>query len=770
VTRSPLDPHGAKLLHVSGGNAVAVLGDSVRVVRFGSFELDLRTRELRKHGLKVKLQDQPLQVLTILLEHAGEVVTREELQQRLWSTDTFVDFEHSLNAAVKKLRQALGDSADNPRFVETLARRGYRFLAPVSGVLIEATGNGAVATSFQPSQEARELKGNNQAGADNQQLPVIGLRPLNREVFAWALVGVLSLGLAVLGAIHFRQPARELRQIRFSVFPPERTELPVGAPFALSPDGGKLAILAAVPGGVRSLWVRRLDSLTAQPLAGTEDANDPFWSPDSRFIAFFAHGKLKTVAVFGGPPQELCTARMELGAGTWGPTGMILFASDRGIQRVAAAGGPPTSVTNVEPSRQEIAHFFPYSLPDGRHFLYLTLKKGREGDGISVGSLDSREARPILRSHWKAEYAGNRFGPGHVLFLRNGTLMAQRFDPERIQLTGEPFAITDIVSPPDPSFNRYPLFSASANGNLCYRIVEETTQLVWFDRTGNDLGTIEMPGDKFVPKISPDGRQLALERYDPQTGKIVIWLVDLARGASTRLTFNKEDDFAPVWSPDGRHVVFASNRSGQSELYMKLASGEGKEELLLHPNYDSYAFPTDWSHDGRYIAYTSTSAKGKQEMWILPIDGDRKPFAFLQTEFDEMYGRFSPDGRWIAYTSNESGKWEVYVRRFKERNAAGGKWQVSTHGGIHPVWQGDGKELFYIAADRKLMAVPVNTIGNTTFNAGIPKVLFDTHTSFSTVLPYAASSDGKRFLVITLSDEKSQPINVLLNWAAELYQ
>jgi hypothetical protein len=588
----------------------------------------------------------------------------------------------------------------------------------------------------------------------------------SRERLAWAFAAIAVVTAIGLAIGRYRQPTHDLPAIRFSVLPPEKTILPIGAPFSISPDGGKLAMLAAVPGGGKSLWVRRLDDLAAQPLAGTEEADDPFWSPDSRFIAFFAEGKLKKIALSGGPPQEICVARMGFGAGSWTSTDVILFGSPNGLQRVSGSGGQPIPVTTIE-RRSERSHIFPYFLPDGQHYLYLVLKKAREDDAIYLGSLNSKESRRLVATHWKAEYAAAEATAGHIFFVRDGDLMAQTFDARRLQLAGDPAAIAEIVRPIDPQYSRFPLFSASANDSLSYRVVDENMQLVWFDRRGKQLGTIDLPGEKKVPKISPDGKRIALEREDPQSGKFGIWLLDVARGATARFTFGGDHDYAPVWSPDSRRIIFGSTRTGRCELYVGFASGEGKEELLYTADKDSFLFPTDWSGDGRYVLYTTTNARTKEDLWVLPLEGDQKPFVFQQTQFGEKNGRFSPNGKWIAYTSDESGRWEVYVREFR-RNAVGGtKWEISTQGGDHPIWRSDGKELFYIATDRKLMAVPMN--GNSPdLGARRSEALFDTRTPFPETVPYAVTAGGERFLSVGLVDDKPQPITVVLNWTAGL--
>ena len=719
-----------------------------RIARFGVFEADLIAHELRKAGLKIKLHEQPFQVLAVLLERPGNVITREELQLRVWPGGTFVDFDSGLNTAVNKLREALGDSADSPRFIETIPRRGYRFVAPV-----DAAGNGAAPNTAQPIEVVQEIETNAFGSAQR-------LKRGNWQILPWAMVAMLSVALAALAVIRFRQQPTDAHAIRFQVPPPERASFEES--LSISPDGARLALLVSTAAGQRSLWTRRLDSLAAQPLPGTEGAYAPFWSPDSRFIAFFAQEKLKKIDVSGVTPLTLCDAPDGF-CGTWNRKGDIVFSQFGVLYRVPAVGGQPTALTGVDQSRD----LWPQFLPDGRHFLYLRLLNKRENDGIYVGSLDSKEVKRLLSSHSMPAYAKALTGPGYLLFVRDGSLMAQPFDANNLQTTSEPVAVGARVVDVDTNPFAFAFFSVSTNGVLAYQSGADT-QLVWFDRAGKRLGTVEMPGYKAVPKLSADGKHVALERGDPQTGKNTIWLLELARGAASRFTFEADHSYAPVWSPDGSRIVYASLRDGIRYLYQKLSSGAQNEELLLKFGKE-FSYPTDWSSDGQFIAYTIENAKTKKGLWVLPLEGDRKPFPFLQTQFNEMDGRFSPDGRWMAYTSDESGKPEVYVRKFSRGAAAGGKWQISTQGGIDPIWRRDGKELFYIGAGRKLMAVEVKAgelKGRHLFKPSVPKALFDTGMKFDAALPYTVAADGRHFLVITAAEERPRPVTVVFNWPA----
>jgi Tol biopolymer transport system component len=610
---------------------------------------------------------------------------------------------------------------------------------------------------------ASELKWIAEGSQAGVPVPLI-TRRRSRERLAWLLAGV-SLAAAVMTAVvHFRQVPVEARPARFLLLPPEQTTLGLGpaAPqAALSPDGRYLAVAATDTTTDRKahLWVRPLDALAAQKLAGTEGANLPFWSPDSRFIGFFAQGKLKKIDANGVALQTLCDAPVGNG-GTWSREGVIVFAPNRAgaLVRVSSAGGIPAAATALDRRRQEIGHAWPQFLPDGRHFLYLALSGQRENRGLYVDSLASEGSRRVLKTDLRAAYS-----PGYLLFVQQGTLMAQRFNPDRLQLSGEPVAVAEGVA--YNSFNGRDTFTVSENGVLVYRTGRPgglpTSELVWFDRGGKRVGSVEGLGMYLGPALSPDGKRIAVQRLDPQTGTFDIWLVDLAHSTLLRLTFGSSNQTHPVWSPDGGRIVFASDRSGASNLYQKSSSGAGSEELLLGSDTSKYV--TDWSPDGRFIAYEKQDPRTGLDLWLLPLFGDRKPIPFLQTEFNEGQGQFSPDGRWMAYVSDESGRREVYVQTFP---ASGGKWQISDSGGTYPRWRRDGKELFYIASDLKLMAVAVQT--DSTLLAGRPQALFEPR-FFQAMIPYTVSADSQRFLVNTpIEEDNSSSMTVVLNWMAAL--
>ncbi|MDQ3256192.1 MAG: hypothetical protein M3R15_20235, partial [Acidobacteriota bacterium] len=571
------------------------------------------------------------------------------------------------------------------------------------------------------------------------------------------LVGLLALLPFALA--HLRHAPPDERVFKTFILPPEKASL---GGIALSPDGRRLAFSAVDGTGKRRLYLRPLDALAAQLLAGTDGAAHPFWSPDNRFIGFFADGKLKKVAASGGPPQTICNAPGGRG-GAWNRDDVIIFTPDPndGLYRVSAAGGEPSPLTTPDRSRLEGSHRWPQFLPDGRSFLYF-ITGPPESRGIYLGSLDSKETKRLLPTDSSAVYAP----PGYLLFRRAGTLLAQAFDPQKLELTGEPFPLPEQVGVAAGTFYTY--LTISQNGVLAYHTGNsEKAQLAWFDREGKQVGVTGSLGDYYNLALSPDGKRVAFDSVDPQTMNRDVWLLELARGTPMRFTFDPATDWFPVWSPDGSRIVFSSNRNGPTDLYQKGASGTGSDELLLKSS--NAKVPTDWSPDGRFILYRSQDPQTKADIWVLPLEGDRQPFPLLQTEFNEQQARFSPNGKWIAYTSDESGTTQVYVQSFP---APGTKWQVSTGGGDQPRWRRDGRELFYLAADGKLMAVEVKTDG--TFAAGVPKPLFEIHSptvAGPIAINYAATADGQRFVGRSAVEEASTtPITVIVNWAAEVKQ
>jgi eukaryotic-like serine/threonine-protein kinase len=565
----------------------------------------------------------------------------------------------------------------------------------------------------------------------------------------------LAAALLALSAIHFREPPPEMPLRVTSINPPDK------APFreiALSPDG-KLLAFTATSEGRRQLWVRPLHALTAQPLAGTEQAADPFWSPDSRWIGFFADRKLKKIEAAGGPVQTLCDARLPRG-GTWSAEGVILFCDFGyyGMLRVSAQGGTPAPATNIDRTGRE-NHRWPVFLPGGRRFLYHVAGADANTTGIYAGALNTTERARLASDNSSPGYAEGPAGEGYLLFVRRGTLMAQRLDAGRGAVEGEAFPVAEKVSMLDTTLARA-RFSVSRNALLVYESgAGEQVQLTWKDRAGQPLETVGEPANGSMdPKLSPDERQVVFSQFDGPNRDI--WVRDLPRGISTRFTFHPALDLSPVWSPDGSRIVFRSDRNGLFALYVKSTNGTGQEQLLLKTG--NLKVPTSWSADGRRLLYHEVDVKTGSDLWVLPMEGEGKPAVFLRTDSNEREGAFSPDGKWIAYVSDESGRPQVYVQPYP---ATGAKWQVSKEGGLWPKWRRDGKEIYWLNEGGTLMSAEVSA--GSALQPGIARPLFETHIQDLIRDPYTSSGDGKRFLVsMPLEADSGQPITVVENWLA----
>ena len=587
--------------------------------------------------------------------------------------------------------------------------------------------------------------------------PALVPRRVKRARRLWIAASGLAAVALVLGWLYYQRRPEELPMVRTSVLAPEKTTFVASSLPAISSDGRKLAFASSAERRGQ-LWVRELDSLAANAVAGTEGANDPFWSPDGRAVAFFAAGKLKKVELRGGPAVVLCDALQGRG-GTWSPNGTIVFAPNTNgpLYRVPSTGGNPTPVTTLDQSREEVSHRFPWFLPDGHHFLFTGRSTDPAKNAIYVGDTESNQQRRIAPVSSNAAYAP----PGFLLFVRERVLMAQFFNARSFQLSGEPFPIAEPVD--FITGNVQGSFSVSQNGTLAYYSAGAglNSRLTWFDRGGKALGNVGPAGSYFAPALSPDGGTLAADILDSQTGTYDLWLYDLARNTGSRFTTDPKHDDHPIWSPDGTRIAFSSDRKGHYDLYQKSVNGAEKEELLLESPLPK--FPSDWSKDGRFIVYYQLDPKTKFDLWLLPRSGDagsRKPVPLLQTPFNESWAKISPDGRWLAYTSDETGSSEVYVQSFP---SLGGKWKVSVDGGSRPVWRRDGKELFYIGTNLKLMAATVKP--GSSFQTSSSKPLFDTRLTSSRL--FDVSQDG-RFLVINPIEEPTPPMTVVVNWNSKI--
>jgi Tol biopolymer transport system component len=549
---------------------------------------------------------------------------------------------------------------------------------------------------------------------------------------------------------------------------PPRARLDMLAGPALSPDGQQIAFALILPDLPPQIFVRPLSALTATPVSGAEKGSDPFWSPDSRQIAFWAiNGNgLKKVDPSGGPVETVCR-KCDGGDGgsTWGSGDVIIFSTLGRLSRVSVPGGEPEPLGELVPG--ETGRFWPQFLPDGRHYLYLSLASRREDQGIYAGALDSNLRQRIVAADHTAAYSP----PGYLLFIKDGVLVAQPFDADRLELSGEPMTVLDedVARFAGTTTAGRAHFSVSASGVLAWRPgpLGDVRQLTWFDRSGRKTGTVGEPGVYFAPSLSPDDKTVAVCRVESSSNR-EIWLLDAASGASRRLTFDPHDDCGAIWSPDGVWIAFFSDRRGVRELYRKRADGSGDDELLLA----SKDFPLnteDWSADGRFLVYTAPRPGHVHDLFLLPLGpaAEASPIPFLATPAMETAGRLAPSGRWMAYMSNESGVMQVYVREVTPEGRPGpGKWQISHDRGYTPRWRPDGKELFFFERSTP-MAVDVKTDGPR-FEAGVAKPLGIT--LGDDVGPFlnhfCVRRDGQH-LLFSVPVKHSEPVRVLVNWLPE---
>ena len=587
----------------------------------------------------------------------------------------------------------------------------------------------------------------------------------------WGAAAVLSVGLIVTSLWLIRRdasPSEPPSQFILS-FDDQMAGAAQNAFPVPSPDGRYVAFVGGSAGALTSLWIRSLDSVESKPLAGTEGGIGPVWSPDTRWIAFYVDGKVKKISPSGGSPQTIADVPGFQDA-AWGPQGDIIFrpSNRTALFRIRESGGPPEQITKLDESLAQNSHRGAVFLPGGRTFLFTSRCGQRENNALYVGSLDSSTVKRLMPVQSIVRYVrSSHGGPDTILYYRDGGLVARRFNPDTQELSGDPVPAVDNVD-----YNAAGLglsFEASSDGRVAVLRPRGAgqTRLTWFDRSGEPIGTLGEPGDYLQPRISPDGTRVAFTRPDVQTGNRDVWFVETARAVSSRLTTHVANDWFPVWSPDGRQLLFGSDRGGGTAMrpFLKKALDAASEESPFSVAAEQ---PHDWSRDGKWIAYNF----GSLDVMVASATGDGKPFPFLATPFHEGDPRFSPDGKWIAYVSNETGRYEVYVRPFTGRPAAAeGKIQISNHGGDFPVWRPDGQELYYMSGDFTLYAVNTTELGRSTAMP-LPSRLFR---ACPGTLPLSSpmrgemfgynydTHDGKQFLV-NCAVERPGRFVVLLNW------
>ncbi len=574
---------------------------------------------------------------------------------------------------------------------------------------------------------------------------------------AWIIGSLLMLAaLAVAVISGLRKPA-EPALMRFEMALPGGDPSTGGPALALSPDGKYLALLATGPNGEPMLWVRSLDTLTLTPVSSSEGAKYPFWSADSRFLAFQVDNRLKAMEITSGAQRTVCTLRGVVN-GAWSAENVILAGTGSGpLLRVSGMRGErPAPVTRIDSSREERSHWWPCFLPDNLHFLYTARAATLENSGIYVGSLDSLEAKRLVSGVTSnAAFAP----PGYLLYAREGSLIAHRFDAKRLSLEGEELPIADQLK----SYYGYAVFSASQTGTLVYRTgAQARYQLSWFDRAGRQIGPVGSQSQKkwsegvlpLSPSLSPNGKLLATIQYRAPKGAYDIWVTDLARNNLAFPVTSTSNAEAPVWAPDSIRIAYsAAPKGGERDLFVKRIDDAGSGELLLHSEADKW--PLDWSADGQKLLFRMTDAQSRSGLWVLPLNGNPVPKPVVPSSLDVEDGALSPDGRWISYSSRQSGTYEVYVQDFP---AGHSRRVVSNAGGRYSHWQRDGKQLFYLSPDDRLMAVPISDDF-----AGLPRALFKTGAVGAD--PYTVAPDGQRFLVQTrFPDSTASPITFVLNW------
>jgi eukaryotic-like serine/threonine-protein kinase len=688
-----------------------------RLVRFDGFEADLRSGELRKGGVKLKLSEQPFSVLALLLAQPGEVVTRDELQKALWPADTFVDFERGLNKAINRLRDALGDSATTPRYIETLPKRGYRFV-------------GSLEPSAVPTAVA----------AEESALPIPShTPPRNRMLIACAMLGLIVATVAV-----WRSGSSSATNtvpdpvLRSSLVPPPGTTF-VPYSLALSRDGAHLAFVAEAADGSRSLWVRAMAATTATAIEGTEGATFPFWSPDRRGIGFFADGKLKVVDLTGGAIRVIADVRRPSG-GSWNAGDVIVFAPDVNgpLYRVAAAGGTPVPVSRIPEGPGLHGHRWPTFLPDGQHFLYVASSAAAPSDiapELRVGSLDTLESTPI---DWEGARSVG-YALGHLLYVRAGTLYAQSFDTTALRTGGPPVPIAAAELAGPLAF--YPsALAASPNGVLVFQSSADVpSRLVWLNERGQEQQDTHALKYGW-PAISPDGRRLAGSCEGPGRGTLAICVFDFERGVASRITSGPNDRY-PVWSRDGRAIAYSSGGA----IYSVAADGSGSSQFVSRRN-----IPTGWLADGRILSFGTHN--GVVSMAL------SSPATHEVVELGPgAEGQVSPDAGWLAYIDRQ-----VVVERFPARAP---RQIISSSGGGQPRWSRDGRQLFFITPDKKLLAVEFDP---KTGRAGVPRQIAQTRIVEAALvgLQYDIAPDGQ-FVVNAVTGEAA-PLTLLSGWRSLL--
>jgi Tol biopolymer transport system component/DNA-binding winged helix-turn-helix (wHTH) protein len=730
-------------------------------IRFGPFELEPRSGQLCNGDSRQNLADQPLALLKALAARPGELVTREELRQLLWPDGTFVGFDHGLNSAINRLREALNDSAETPRFIETIPRRGYRLLVPVE-VMRPTVPRAVEGASATPTSEAPGTAGIDldRAGDSPPTLAheASGTRKLTR---GFVLRVAATIGALSVAGLLWRERTATPEPLLANV----AIDLPAGWLFhknlspAISPDSQYIVMSASHSSGRFAIWLRPLGGTTWRVLSHTENGSAPFWSPDGHAVGFFADGKLKVLSLAEGSVRIVCDAPS--GNGSWFSSNAVLIAPARsgGVAEVNVESGELRDVTSPDRDAGDISHGSPMLLPGGRHFVYVTKRM----DG-SVGMLASLDA-PGSVSLGPVQSHVQPVASDRVLFVRDGALLAQRLDVTSGKLTGDPKILAEGLTA--AGWQQGGRFSASAGMVVYQETVNPfpVSELRIFDRTGMQIGTVGEATQYSAPSISPDGARLAVAISQTSSPARDIWVFDLVGGKRTRVTSDLHDDVAPQWSADGKWLMFTSDRRGERNLYKRLASGEGSDELVFESSAPKSL--NDWTPDGRFVVYDTGAYNGivLPDLHVLQVAGGSRDVVLSAEAGAQHQADISADSRFVAYASSASGRYEVVVETFPDKR---GRWPITVDGGQNPSWRGDGRELYY-TKDDTVLAIDVDTDGDG-FEWRPARSLFKIpNLTSAPVRSLAVSGNGQRFIaVVPVSSAPQQRLTTVLNWTTLL--
>lgn len=714
-------------------------GSASRIYAFDDFRIDAGGTRLLHGGDALALPSRAFDALVYLVEHRGRLVGKDEMIAAIWHDVAVTD--DSLIHAISVIRRALGDDRNHPRYIETIPRRGYRFIGNVT-----LTGGAAEAPRRGPAE--LDDGGRERVAAD-------AVRSSSAQIRLFAGIAAVAATISVLALMLYGAPppadSPQSPALRFSQAPPDGTRIISGG--ALSPDGRYLAFVARDEEHTESaLWLRTLPSGEIRRLDGATGASSPFWAPDSRRIAFFADGQLAAIDIANGQRRSISAVALATAGGTWAHDSTIVFAEwPNGLYAVPASGdGAPTPVVRLDSSAGDISISWPQFLPGRRRFIYHVTSLDHERTGTYVGDLDTRERYRLIDAESPAVFAP----PNYLLHVREGMLIAEEIDPDGIELTGRAIIVARGVAP--PTLGADDIVAASAN-LLAFRNGSKEQRLAWLDRSGQRMSSVSVPTVLYNPRISPDESQLlATSSITNDPG---LWLTSLDREEYARL---EKDAIAPLWSPDGASVAYTS-RGGFDLLVRGADSSNAKRTLLTD---STVKILNDWSPDGTHLLYTRVSEDTGLDLWTTDVEGATAA-PLLATTWSETQARISPDGRWIAYVSDESGAFEVYVERYP---GLGDKRRISASGGGQPQWRADQRELFYLSADRKLMAADVSEDPWGVIEIGMPQVLFSAPIGGDPGDArdhYAVAANGTRFLIDgQLDGDGDTEISILVNWTA----